>query len=480
MGQPVTLTSTNVPRKLSPIGPVIHSAPETTNLTPIKPPSPLKTQLIMQSLCNESFPPTAVENPYRYNSTPSTLQRSTADSMETSDVLNDGSGKGSRSEFANHQTRLTKMGTQRRRSVDLIEQMVPTRLEEAYALKCQPPVRSESQTPSVPRTAFAERLLIARKAVDEGKLGSFRSSEPDDTIHLNFARRLREELESEVPISYPMNEGHKTRGANICMSQKTGTRGVEVYSDLLDKSEMTTRTQLSQTGQTFVSRQRAVSTDPHCYLSRSMPVQVVKPALRQAVALDSSGHDTGSPSDSTASMKSDERPSLFDPDRRAKRLSADSASAQDERVTEPKPKSALVSEHKRTQRQQKYDKSGGPQRTVVWMDEICGDSSPNLSDGKRDSANETQESSSVRSNTQTYLYPEQDIPGRLELNEAVLRKDGLSSLGIGCTQDERSMMCMDVQIRPTNYATDPAKQHKYRRSLPDPRLMSKQWPTDGE
>ncbi|TPP59899.1 hypothetical protein FGIG_04644, partial [Fasciola gigantica] len=423
----------------------------------------------LQSLGDNHLPSTTT-NSLGFNSNPSTLQRDTLGNIVSSDLFCEEENRSP--EISTYPTRLGRTAAQRRRSMDFAERIASARAGELYSLKFPPTVRSESHTPNIPRTAFSERLLIARKAVDEGKICSFRSPlEANDAIHQNMTRRLREEMmDSEALESCPMTKEANAQGPQSKFRmQKFVTHGLNDCADLPGKFEMTPGPRLTQTELPFVFRQTAVSTDLPYYTSRAMPVQVVKPAIRQPVALDSSGHDTGSPSDSTASMKSEERLSTFDPDRYTKRFSADSTLLREDRLHEQKPKSALVTEHKRTQRQHKYEKTGGPQRTVVWMDEICGDSSPNMSDGKRDSANETQESGSVRSNTQTYLYPEPDQSG------------GKDTQGNQYGGDNRGFGGLDsVHIRPGSRATDAVRQQNYRRSLPDPRMISKHWHADVE
>lgn len=331
--------------------------------TQCRPPSPFTPTVLAQSLC-DSHLPTAVTNPLRYTSTPSTLPpRATLAETALADLVGQITNKiPPCTEVSPYPTRLGRTLSQRRRSADITDRMAPTRTDETCAIKYLSNVRSESHTPNIPRTAFSERLLIARKAVDEGKLYSLRPPETENPIHPNLPRRMRDEVlvDHDVLEPYAMNEQTSARGAQVGLRMpKDGLHELENYGDLPEKSEMTPRSHPMQAGQQFAFRQRAISTDPPCYYSRSMPVQVVKPAIRQTVALDSSGHDTGSPSDSTASMKSDERLGTFDPDQYKKRLSADVSPAQDDRMNEQKPKSALVTEHKRTQRQHKYDKTGG-------------------------------------------------------------------------------------------------------------------------
>ncbi|THD28672.1 hypothetical protein D915_000505, partial [Fasciola hepatica] len=461
-GPSMRCISTVVPCKPHAFGKLGETSPE-FSVAQSKPQSSF-----MQPLCDNHLPSTTT-NPLGFNSTPSTLQRDTFGNIVSSDLVCE--EKNSSPEISTYPTWLGRTAAQRRRSMDFAERIASARAGEMYSLKFPPTVRSESHTPNIPRTAFSERLLIARKAVDEGKICSFRLPETNDAIHQNVARRLLGEMmDSEAMESCPLTQEASAQGPQVkYRMQKFNTHGLNDGADLPGKLEMTTGPRLTQTELPFVFRQTAVSTDLPYYTSRAMPVQVVKPAIRQPVALDSSGHDTGSPSDSTASMKSEERLSTFDPDRYTKRLSADSTLLREDRLHEQKPKSALVTEHKRTQRQHKYEKTGGPQRTVVWMDEICGDSSPNMSDGKRDSANETQESGSVRSNTQTYLYPEPDLSG------------GKETKGNQYGGDNRGFGGLDsVHIRPGNHATDAVRQQNYRRSLPDPRMMSKHWHADVE
>ncbi|TGZ46286.1 hypothetical protein CRM22_011121 [Opisthorchis felineus] len=102
------------------------------------------------------------------------------------------------------------------------------------------------------------------------------------------------------------------------------------------------------------------------------PIQIVKPALRSINAADSSGFDTGSPSDSddlsakSAQILSRARTDTY---RNMHNFATDSAQTE-QKEKGKKPKGVLVSESSKERRQRELQKNNCPQRTVVWEDEL--------------------------------------------------------------------------------------------------------------
>ncbi|CAL8100073.1 unnamed protein product [Calicophoron daubneyi] len=331
-----------------------------------------------------------------------------------------------------------------------------------------PGCRSAITSPNVlRRTMFSERILQAKRAVDDGLFTRRQSRDQPVGLEPQTAMRCRKE-----------------RGSNGKMMSHSLHGSLELEHLLSPPAYR------RNTVPEFLTHSRlsgpAHSSGPYDRLSginfqspfgtvevlnsqhRQMPVQIVKPAMRKSAALDSSGLDTGSPSDSTTSNASD---TLFATENTKRNQSR-----------ERRPKSALISESNRLRRYRKADKRNGTHRTVVWIDELYD--SPNFLEEKRDSANDTQESSSTRSNSQSLSCPERRYDTESTVctsNTEVPSK--FKERGVSAFDEHYSSSC--VNVRPTDiekYSQIAAEgalteegsegSSKYHRSLPDPKVVS--------
>ncbi|KAA3674781.1 uncharacterized protein DEA37_0008250, partial [Paragonimus westermani] len=182
--------------------------------------------------------------------------------------------------------------------------------------------------------------------------------------------------------------------------------------------------------------------------------------------VDSSGLDVDSPSEVDTSFHSDDAPI----DNRQK-VSATYDSLRTEKQEAGfkivQPKGVLVSESPDVRRQRKLEKNNGSQRTVVWMDELYGDSSSGCYTRKCDSLTELSQPNSMRRKThpQCQSTPHQNSPsGILCTNQQTGVEDCSMFNGIR-EKFSDNQRCTSITPNPQQKTpTTPSG----RRSLPDP------------
>ncbi|KAG5444393.1 hypothetical protein CSKR_103015 [Clonorchis sinensis] len=211
---------------------------------------------------------------------------------------------------------------------------------------------------------FSERIQLARNYVD--KLYG-----PDATKHLieETAHHIRPTSRHCSPEAvsdgfYDAGETYADVLDNCCHLPQCQRRSEyiskpenSVYRNPADDKIFTESTQVPSTSTNTL---------------KPTPIQIVKPALRSINAADSSGFDTGSPSDSddlsaqSAQILSRARTDAY---RNMRNFATDSAQTEQQEKGK-KPKSVLISESSKERRQRELQKNNCPQRTVVWEDEL--------------------------------------------------------------------------------------------------------------
>ncbi|OON21001.1 hypothetical protein X801_03108, partial [Opisthorchis viverrini] len=223
---------------------------------------------------------------------------------------------------------------------------------------------SESESSARVCSRFSERIQLARNYVDRlyGP-GTTKHLIEETTHHIRPTSR-RCSLEAVSDSFYDGGETYADVLDNCCNLPQCQRRFEylskqenNVYRNPADDKILAESTQVPNTSTNTL---------------KPTPIQIVKPALRSINAADSSGFDTGSPSDSddlsakSAQILSRARTDAY---RNMRNFATDSAQTEQQEKSK-KPKSVLISESSRERRQRELQKNNCPQRTVVWEDEL--------------------------------------------------------------------------------------------------------------
>ncbi|KAF8572425.1 hypothetical protein P879_00446 [Paragonimus westermani] len=306
------------------------------------------------------------------------------------------------------------------------------------------------------RSRFSERIQLARIAVDERAKMNKKPSHfdthyltnvvcntpPDETFNKSTLcpATLRCLLRDETcaDAKHPLKPPFIKPGSNELTQNQH--RHVDYQPEYLDKKQNTE------------------------YTSVQVSPRTTKLHFQDPV--DSSGLDVDSPSEVDTSFHSDDA-SVDNMQNMSATYDSLRTEKQEARFKIVQPKGVLVSESPDARRQRKLEKNNGSQRTVVWMDELYGDSSSGCCTRKCDSLTELNQPNSMRRKT----HPQ--CPSTLHQN---------SPSGILCTNQQTDVEHCSMfngiwdkfsdNQRCTSITTNPQQKTPTtpsgRRSLPDP------------
>ncbi|KAF7261522.1 hypothetical protein EG68_01243 [Paragonimus skrjabini miyazakii] len=306
------------------------------------------------------------------------------------------------------------------------------------------------------RSRFSERIQIARIAVDERAKMTKNPSQ--------FNTHYSTNVVGNTPLDKTSNESALCPASLRClMREKICTDTKLPRKTLFVKSGLNELTQ---------NQHRRVAYQPE-YIDKKQntgfaSVQVSPQTTKSDVQdpVDSSGLDIDSPSETDTPIHSDD--ALKD---NKQNISATCDSMLTERQTARfkivQPKGVLVSESPDVRRQRKLEKNNGSQRTVVWMDELYGDSSSGCCTRKCDSMTELHEPNSMRRKTHTQCtsIPRQQSPSGMECTTQRTYLEHRSIFNGSCDNFSNKQQC--TSLTPNLLQKTQATPSGHR-SLPDP------------